>query len=114
MLAIKLMADFGCWPLWDLNDARNIDPESLPLSESLIDDLDRWVEMFEEDFEWGSAASSEWDPSHLDRFEAEGVRLWRCLIQELRGSCRVVYFSSCQMRVVDDPAELETPVAHNL
>lgn len=113
MVTIKLMADFGCWPLWDLDNSRDIDPETLPLSDPLLDDLDRWVELFEEDFEWANSASGEWEPAHLDRFEAEGVQLWRRLRQELRDRYRVVYYSSRWCRVVDDPAELERPLSPN-
>ena len=34
MNAIKLMADYGCWPLWDMTPGEygNVDPADVPIS----------------------------------------------------------------------------------
>jgi len=43
---LRLMADYDSWPLWDCDEPKNVDPNSLPLSHSLIQDLIDWAERF--------------------------------------------------------------------
>ena len=40
---IKLMADYGCYPLWWVNSQKigDIDPETLPLSQQTINRLEK-------------------------------------------------------------------------
>ncbi|MEH2291751.1 MAG: hypothetical protein V7K31_01120 [Nostoc sp.] len=41
---IKLMADYGCYPLWWVSPEKvgNIDPETLPLIPETIKRLNKW------------------------------------------------------------------------
>lgn len=49
MRIIKLMPDYGCFPLWEASpDAvGNIDPNTLPLSASLAFELEKWAAQFD-------------------------------------------------------------------
>jgi hypothetical protein len=49
MRALKLMADYGCFPLWEASPGHvgNVDPETLPISESLKTDLARWAASYD-------------------------------------------------------------------
>jgi hypothetical protein len=44
-IKIKLMADYGCDPLWwaDADKVGNIDPAKLPLSQETINHLRKWA-----------------------------------------------------------------------
>jgi len=44
---LKVMADYGCWPLWEEVDGTNVDPEVLPLSDDLISGLHAWQGEFD-------------------------------------------------------------------
>jgi hypothetical protein len=46
---IKLMADYGCYPLWWVSSEKmgDIDPETLPLSQQTINRLEKWAEMYD-------------------------------------------------------------------
>lgn len=49
MRIIKLMPDFGCFPLWEASShaVGNIDPKTLPLSTSLVSELENWTAQFD-------------------------------------------------------------------
>ena len=49
MRIIKLMPDYGCFPLWEASpDAvGNIDPNTLPISASLVSELDNWAAQYD-------------------------------------------------------------------
>lgn len=50
-LRIKLMADYGCWPLWWMGDdgrVGNIDPTTLGLSPNMLERLEQWAEAFDQ------------------------------------------------------------------
>jgi hypothetical protein len=46
---IRVMADYQCWPLWEASPGRfgDIEPASLPISDSLRGDLLEWKRMFD-------------------------------------------------------------------
>lgn len=50
MKRIKLMADYGCYPLWEASPGHvgEIDPRSLPISKELVDRLLVWAEQFDQ------------------------------------------------------------------
>lgn len=50
MKYIKLMADYGCFPLWENSSTNvgNIDPNALPISDSLKEDLYEWSLRYDE------------------------------------------------------------------
>ena len=50
MKKIKLMADYGCFPLWSVgvNDVGDINPDELPLSQELKSRLINWAHTFDQ------------------------------------------------------------------
>lgn len=50
MKKIKLMADYQCYPLWLNSDDAfgNIDPNSLPISNVLKNELNSWSDKYDE------------------------------------------------------------------
>jgi hypothetical protein len=90
---IKLMADYGGAALWRMDgEAGVIELEEVAMSEGLRADLQRWVDRYdatlnaEEPEESGFASEAEGTA-----FNAEGVRLWGRLREELPGD-EIHYF----------------------
>ncbi len=108
-IKIKLMADYGCDPLWWVNaDIGNIHPIKLPLSEDSIKLLDKWAEVYNNTLNWDDPASSSLPNIEAEKaFEKEGIDLWKQLQKELESNYEVVYFSERLRRVVNHPNELE-------
>jgi len=103
------MADYGAFPLWAVPDegrspadhfwAGGLSPGDLPLSASLIAELQGWAEMHDRllgpTFEW---------PSEQARvaFVAEGRRLLVRVREELGSDYEVVYFDETTGLVGDE------------
>lgn len=49
MKVIKFMADYQCYPLWDMSSGMygDIDPESLPISRELKASIAKWANDFD-------------------------------------------------------------------
>ncbi|GAA6623181.1 hypothetical protein [Scytonema sp. NUACC26] len=90
---IKLMADYGCYPLWWASDkAGDIDPATLSLSQETIIRLEKWAEVYDAKLNWDDPASSGFPSFEVrDAFEEEGISLWKQLQQELAPNYEVVY-----------------------
>lgn len=110
---IKLMADYGCHPIWSLDDAYggNIDPAALGLSPALAADLAAWAERFEDALDWDDPGAFKEDDGFLDRHEAEGRGLALRVARELKDQGRghiMVFLMTQAVGVVevraDDPA----------
>lgn len=95
--AIKLMADYQCWPLWHHGGTQvgNIDPRRLELSRALVADLQRWSEVYESHLNPGDPASISWTKEEEAEFEGIGRKLCLRLAAEVRGRFEVVYSSAC-------------------
>jgi hypothetical protein len=94
---IKLMSDYGCYPLWwDEGSGKtgNIDPESLPLPPELIDRLNNWGDAFTATLNQEDPANPLPLPNGQDwgNYERQGIQLWADLSNALSDS-RVRYFS---------------------
>lgn len=99
---IKLMADYGCHPLWwDSTHplwrawgepVGDIDPGSLGISEALRADLLAWAERFDARLNWSSPADTVVSPEDDIAFEAAGRDLARRLSQELGAAGAVRYW----------------------
>jgi hypothetical protein len=87
---IKLMADYGCHPVWSLDEdyGGNIAPAALGLSPALVADLDAWVERFEDALDWDDPGAFREDDGFLERHEADGRRLAVRVARELRDQGR--------------------------
>ncbi|MBD2666045.1 hypothetical protein B6N60_04989 [Richelia sinica FACHB-800] len=113
---IKLMADYGCYPLWwaSSDKAGDIDPETMPLSEETISRLAKWADIYDAKLNWEDPSSSSF--STLDAqtaFEKEGISLWKQLQKELAPNYEVVYFSEQLRKVVNNINELESLLTTN-
>jgi hypothetical protein len=107
---IKLMADYGCYPLWwgGSDKAGDIDPETLPLSQETISRLEKWADAYDEKLNWEDPNSSGFPSLGAKAaFENEGISLWKQLQKELVPNYEVVYFSETLRKVVTDINELE-------
>lgn len=104
---IKLMADYQCWPLWDMSDPDNIEPAELPLSAETIERLLRWSQTFDAILNWDDPASSGFESEQsAAAFEQEGIGLWLQLRQELAPDYEVHYFSDKLHKLLTNPNEL--------
>lgn len=81
--AIKLMADYECFPLWEVEAVGNIDPATLPITERLHADLLQWARRFDDGLNWSDPARTVVSPEHQAAFEMEGRRLADQLRAEL-------------------------------
>ena len=94
--AIKLMADYGCWPIWHYGgkEVGNIDPCALGLSPELLSKLGTWVEVFESHLDRSDPAATSWSTKEEADFDDEGRRLCRQLALEVGQQFSVFYFDS--------------------
>jgi hypothetical protein len=84
--AIKLMADYQCFPLWEASSGvvGNIDPSDLPISLSLQQRLIVWAEKFDATLDMNDPARSGFASEQVaDEFRQEGEVLAQSLQQEL-------------------------------
>ena len=108
-IKIKLMADYGCDPLWwaDADKVGNIDPARLPLSQETINHLRKWATDYNATLNWQDPGNSlDLSPEEEAAFEQEGISLWKQLQKELAPNDEVVYFSESLGEVVSDMNEL--------
>ena len=106
---IKLMLDYGCYPLWwhDSDQIGNIEPATLPLSQATLKRLEALAEANNAQLNWDDPANSpEPTEAELDAWEREGVELWQQLQTELSPDYEVVYFSERQGKILTDISEL--------
>jgi hypothetical protein len=98
---IKLMADYECWPLWGGAEFGNLDPNSLPLSDTTVQSLLRWSGKYDATLDRANPIASGFlSDADAATFNEEGWLLWDCLRKELP-DFRVVYFDNELNQVVD-------------
>lgn len=86
MRALKLMADYDSYPLWEASpgEVGNVDPGDLPLSESLRADLLAWADVYDATLNRDDPRRSGFtDDQRRERFIAERERLAQHLRAEL-------------------------------
>ncbi|MEM9540608.1 MAG: hypothetical protein AAGA60_14035 [Cyanobacteria bacterium P01_E01_bin.42] len=111
MKKIRLMADYGCYPLWieEPDEMGDIDPATLPIAEETRDRLEQWRQTYEAILNKDDPASSGFSsPEAREQFNHEGVYLWGKLRQELEPDYEVLYFSEFFQKNCDRPEELNT------
>jgi hypothetical protein len=87
--AIRLMADYDCWPTWVDETSRNIDPTSLPITRRLAEQLAAWAARYDASLDRSDPPSSRLpDPQ---QFVADGRLLAELLGRELAGIASVHY-----------------------
>lgn len=100
MQAIKVMPEYGCFPLWcnDKDEVGNIDPESLPISSLLASQLNDWAADFEATLNQEYPPKSCFSSKEIEvKFLAKGYELASALKAEL-GSVTVTYYDIDQQR----------------
>jgi len=96
------MAEFGCWPLWNMsNDPSfdyNIDPEDLPISEKLLHDLSAWANSYNDTLDDAYPPDSGFENQELlDAFELDAEDIVNRLRSELEGM-EIVYETTASLR----------------
>lgn len=107
---IKLMADYGCYPLWWVNSKKigDINPETLPLSQQTINRLEKWADMYDGKLNEDEPALSGFSSNEEQEiFEEEGIDLWKQLKKELTSNYEVIYFSEKLGKTIANPSELK-------
>ena len=93
MKTIKLMADYGCFPLWNTSPSEvgNIDPGTLPLSGALRTDLLEWAKSYDQTLDLNDPLGSGFkSDQEEERFRQRGRMLGERLQAELGGEIKVV------------------------
>jgi hypothetical protein len=90
-MRIKLMADYDCWPLWHSggDEVGDIDPQSLPLTEELVSDLNGWKAKLDDALNRDDPGNTQWPDGFFVEFNREGRNLARRLKIELGSSYEV-------------------------
>lgn len=94
MRRLKLMADYGCHPLWGTADPEigDVDPASLPISAGLVDDLAAWAATWDATLDHDDPAASGFATTEAaEAFRAEGERLAVRLSAELGVGYEIVF-----------------------
>jgi len=92
--AIKLMADYHCFPIWDMTPGgyRDVAPGELPISKELQRRLLSWASSYDEtldaDYPPSSGFKSDVDESN---FRREAESLLKCLRAELGPDVDISY-----------------------
>lgn len=74
-----LHAEVGAFPLWTA-DGENVVPDSLPLSQRLLEALEDWTTFYDD---VGGAMS---DPEIVEEFVGQGYKIAHAIRRELKGS----------------------------
>jgi hypothetical protein len=94
MKKIRVMADYDCFPLWwsEPDFVANIDPSTLPISQSLHYDLMAWAGEFTATLDRieGRNSGFKTDAEYVD-FNSKGNALTERLQTELNGEYSVYY-----------------------
>ena len=97
MKKIKLMPDYGCFPIWGMEDDNfgNIDPYSLPISKSLAEELLEWANKYDKTLNIEEPLNSGFENfENIEKeniFKYEGEKLFKTLKLELGDQYTVIY-----------------------
>ena len=93
--SIRVMADYGCHPLWDLGSSgpANLDPRTLPISADLVSSLWNWSQRYDHTLNQSNPRESRFPtPRDHVRFVNDGWLLSKQLAEELGEGWSVNYF----------------------
>ena len=94
MKVIKLMADYHCYPLWDMSpgECGDIAPSEIPISKELQQRLLNWAAIYNETLDQNYPPDSGFkDSEEESKFSNEGKELVECLRNELGSDFSVVF-----------------------
>jgi hypothetical protein len=101
---IKLMADYGCFPIWssDGSGYENIDPKSLPISADLQEALKKWADWYSSTLNMDNPQLSGFtSEEERVRFDTEGRELFARLRRELANIEDLSFFSVISRKLED-------------
>jgi len=101
---MKLMADYECFPLWEVLDdgTMNVNPDDLPVAGDLKAALRIWAASYDRTLNQEYPPDSGFTtPEEEAAFEAEGRRLWEELQAQLGPEYKVVYYSGREARLLE-------------
>lgn len=91
---LKLMPDYECFALWDIDGVANVDPAKLPISGGLKERIGRWEDAYDNTLNQDDPTASGFRNSDEENsFDREGRSIWEELKKELGESYDVRYFS---------------------
>jgi hypothetical protein len=91
---LKLMPDYECFALWDIDSVENINPASLPISDDLKARVGRWEDIYDGTLNQDDPTASGFQSADEENtFDSEGRLIWKELKDELGESYDVSYFS---------------------
>jgi hypothetical protein len=89
---IKRYTDWGCYPVWDIDDTGDFDPEDLPLSGETLERIQVWKANFNAMLNWDDPASTPPTSPEVEKaFQQEGLLLWKQLQHELGSNYEIFY-----------------------
>ncbi len=91
---LKLMPDYECFALWDIDSVENVDPANLPISDDLKARIGRWEDQYDDTLNQDDPTESGF-PSVDDEadFDSEGRLICKELRDELGETYNAIYFS---------------------
>lgn len=93
MKIIKLMADYQCYPLWDVTPGHygDLNPETLPISTALQKSLMDWARVYDSTLNIDDPVSSGFASNdELQTFKEQGLQLADQMREELGSNFAVV------------------------
>jgi hypothetical protein len=96
MRKLKLMADYECYPLWEIfeDGLENLDPKILGLSNDLYKSLARWASEYDASLNTNEPLHSGFSSEEAEKkFESEGLMLFEGLKEQLNADWVVTYYS---------------------
>ena len=112
MEIIKIMPEYGMYPLWieksKMEPFESIAIEDLKLSTSLMDKIKDWDNKFQntynENYPQNSGFKSQREKS---LFEDNGIKIWKELQSELTNEIKVVYYSVLENKLYENLIDLK-------
>ncbi|WP_176884290.1 hypothetical protein [Nocardioides sp. YR527] len=86
---IRVMSEYDCWPTWDDETGRNVDPGSLPITRQCVQQLNAWAARYDASLNRSDPSRSKM--SDPQGFAADGRLLADRLARELQGISRIRY-----------------------
>jgi hypothetical protein len=91
---LRLIPDYECFALWDIDGVENVDPANLPISSDLKERIRRWEDAYNNTLNQDDPSASGFRNSNEENsFDREGRLIWEELKKELGESYDVRYFS---------------------
>lgn len=92
---VRVLPDYDCYPTWvrQGTDYDNVSPDTLPVSDGLARELDRWGDEYDATLDRDNPIESGFPtPEEKEDFAVRGEELARRLQRELGATAQVVYF----------------------